>query len=353
MLDNAGLNVIDKIKGTELSRRKFLQVSAISGVGFSIGLSVSGTVSADGHQDKMAFGHFIKIANDNSITVVIKHLDKGQGVTTGLTAIVAEEINADWSQMKWEFAPSDPTRYNNLLWGPYQGTGGSTAIANSWMQLRQAGAAAKQMLISAAAKQWGVAESSVRAEGGVLKAKDKSATYGEMAEAAALIAPPEEPKLKDPKDFTLIGHSIPRIDSKEKSTGKARYTIDVKLPNMLVAAIAHPPKFGATLKGLTARLPKPLMALNLWLQCLAVSLFWQKIIGQPGKVKMRWSQSGTIAKRKLVVQKNCGRNTKLWHNKKVLLRAMMETFPVHWIRLNTRWHWSLNSPIWPMLRWNP
>ena len=249
MLDNAGLNVIDKIKGTELSRRKFLQVSAISGVGFSIGLSVSGTVSADGHQDKMAFGHFIKIANDNSITVVIKHLDKGQGVTTGLTAIVAEEINADWSQMKWEFAPSDPTRYNNLLWGPYQGTGGSTAIANSWMQLRQAGAAAKQMLISAAAKQWGVAESSVRAEGGVLKAKDKSATYGEMAEAAALIAPPEEPKLKDPKDFTLIGHSIPRIDSKEKSTGKARYTIDVKLPNMLVAAIAHPPKFGATLKG--------------------------------------------------------------------------------------------------------
>ena len=249
--DANSLNVVDEVKNIELSRRRFLQVSAISGVGFSIGMTTSASTSAI-ESTKATLGHFVKIANDNTITVVIKHLDKGQGVTTGLTAIVAEELNADWSQMQWEFAPSDPSKYNNLLWGPYQGTGGSTAIANSWMQLRQAGAAAKQMLISAAAKQWGVAESDVVAKDGKLTGGSKAATYGEMAEAAALIAPPSEPKLKDLDDFTIIGQNIPRIDSKEKSTGKAQYTIDVKLPNMLVAAIAHPPKFGATLKSFNA-----------------------------------------------------------------------------------------------------
>lgn len=235
----------------ELSRRQFLKVSAISGVGFSIGLSFSHAASAEAQQSS-AMGHFIKIAKDNSITVVIKHLDKGQGVTTGLTAIVAEEMNADWAQMRWEFAPADAQRYNNLFWGPYQGTGGSTSIANSWMQLRQAGAAAKAMLIAAAAKQWAVAESEVVAENGQLTAAGRKATYGDMAEAAALIAPPEKPTLKTPEEFTLVGKSVPRIDSKEKSTGKANYTIDVRLPGMLVAAIARPDKFGATLKSVNS-----------------------------------------------------------------------------------------------------
>ncbi|BDX07085.1 xanthine dehydrogenase family protein molybdopterin-binding subunit [Planctobacterium marinum] len=247
--------VINKVAQTEVSRRQFIKVSALSGVGFSIGFGLSGAAHAEA-QSASEMGHFVKIAKDNSITVVIKHLDKGQGVTTGLTAIVAEEIDADWSQMRWEFAPSDPNRYNNLFWGPYQGTGGSTSIANSWMQLRQAGAAAKHMLISAAAKTWGVAESDVSAQKGMLTASGKSATYGEMAEIAALIAPPQEPKLKKPEEFTLIGTSLPRIDSKEKSTGKAQYTIDVRLPGMLVAAIARPEKFGATLKSVNSEKAK-------------------------------------------------------------------------------------------------
>ncbi len=239
------------IKAPQLSRRQFLKVSAISGVGFSIGLSINSDVEA-GEQGATAMGHFVRIAKDNTITVVIKHLDKGQGVTTGLTAIVAEELNADWAQMRWEFAPADAKRYNNLFWGPYQGTGGSTSIANSWMQLRQAGAAAKAMLIAAAAKQWAVAESEVRAENGQLKGPGKVASYGEMAEAAALIAPPENPRIKTPDQFTLIGKSVPRIDSKDKSTGKANYTIDVRLPGMLVASIARPEKFGATLKSVNS-----------------------------------------------------------------------------------------------------
>lgn len=238
---------IKQVAPAFLSRRQFLKVSAISGVGFSIGVTLPASGQAK-EQAKSEMGHFVKIAKDNTITVVIKHLDKGQGVTTGLTAIVAEEMNADWAQMRWEFAPSDPTRYNNLFWGPYQGTGGSTAIANSWMQLRQAGAAAKQMLMSAAAKKWGLAESAVSAQNGMVQGDGKSATYGELAEAAALMSVPEELALKKPKDFTLIGTHLPRIDSHEKSTGKASYTIDLRLPGMLVAAVAHAPTFGAKVK---------------------------------------------------------------------------------------------------------
>ena len=118
------------------------------------------------------------------MTVIIKHLDKGQGVTTGLTTIVAEELDADWAQMRTEFAPADAKLYNNLRFGPVQATGGSTSIANSWTQLRRAGAASRQMLIAAAAEAWSVPAGEITVEKGVLKhAKSgKSASFGEFAE---------------------------------------------------------------------------------------------------------------------------------------------------------------------------
>ncbi len=107
---------------------------------------------------------FIRIAPDNTVTVMIKHLDKGQGVTTGLTTIVAEELDADWGQMRAEFAPADAALYKNLAFG-IQGTGGSTSIANSWMQLRLAAAAAREMLVTAAAAQWNVPASEITVAG--------------------------------------------------------------------------------------------------------------------------------------------------------------------------------------------
>jgi isoquinoline 1-oxidoreductase subunit beta len=196
------------------------------------------------------------------VTVIIKHLDKGQGVTTGLTAIVAEELDADWAQMRTEFAPADAKLYNNLRFGPVQATGGSTSIANSWTQLRRAGAASRQMLIAAAAEAWSVPAGEITVEKGVLRhAKSgKSASFGEFAERAAKQPVPQEVVLKDPKDFKLIGAEtdarVPRIDSIDKTTGKAIYGLDIRRPGMFTAVIARPPRFGGVAKSVDATAAK-------------------------------------------------------------------------------------------------
>ena len=240
----------------EVSRRDFLKVSSLAGAGFAIGGISLPLSAAEAEVKKTGFGHFVKITEDNLVTVVIKHLDKGQGVTTGLTAIVAEELDADWKQMRWEFAPADAARYNNLFWGPVQGTGGSTAVANSFLQLRNAGAAAKQMLINAAAKKWQANPADISVSEGVVKHKSgKSLTFGQLATAAAKEVAPQKPKLKSPQEFKIIGinnsaNKIARIDSPEKTHGKATYTIDVEPPEQLRAVIEHPPKFGATVKSI-------------------------------------------------------------------------------------------------------
>ena len=192
---------------------------------------------------------FVRIAPDNTVTVIVKHLDKGQGVTTGLPTIVAEELDADWAQMRAEFAPADAQLYNNLDFGPIQGTGGSTSVHNSWMQLRKAGAAARAMLIAAAVDEWKVPATEIVVEKGVLKHKSgKSASFGELAAKAAEQPVPVEVKLKDPKDFTLIGSKIHRIDHVIKTDGSAKYALDIRRPNMLTAVMQRPPRFGGTVK---------------------------------------------------------------------------------------------------------
>lgn len=193
---------------------------------------------------------FVRIAADDSVTVVVKHLDMGQGNTTGLATILADELGADWSQVRTEFAPADASRYANLLMGPVQGTGGSTAIANSWFQLRRAGAAAREMLVAAAAYQWKVPAGEITVEKGVLShaASGKQARFGELAASAATLPVPQEPRLKDPKDWTLIGKRIPRIDSLVKTNGSAVYSLDIRRPGQVTAVVAHSPRFGGTVK---------------------------------------------------------------------------------------------------------
>ena len=150
--------------------------------------------------------------------------------------------------MRTEYAPSDASRYNNLDFGPMQGTGGSSAIANSYLQYRSAGAAARAMLVAAAADAWKVPAAEVTVSKSVLAhPSGKRATYGEMAEAASRQQVPEKPALKEAAQFTVIGkdRSAPRVDSPAKCNGSAVYTIDVKLPGLLTAVIAFPPSFGA------------------------------------------------------------------------------------------------------------
>ena len=237
--------------GAPTTRRTFLQVTSLAGVGFMVGCSdaadVAPPLGAAGApaQASAELNAFVKVGADNTVTVIVKHLDKGQGVTTGLTTIVAEELDAAWGQMAWEFAPADTARYANLALG-MQGTGGSSSIANSWPQYRHAAAAARAMLVQAAAARFGVAADSITVSDGVVREPGgRIATFGELAAAAGELAPPAEPTLKNPADFKLIGKHVPRIDSVPKTNGTAVYTIDVTRPGMLVAVVAHAPKFGA------------------------------------------------------------------------------------------------------------
>ncbi|MEH6814054.1 MAG: molybdopterin cofactor-binding domain-containing protein, partial [Motiliproteus sp.] len=236
-------------------RRGFLKL--IGGVGAGLTLAMNAPVSlaksvvntepmqdAEGRFEPNAF---IRIASDNTVTVVIKHLEMGQGTFTGLATLVAEELDADWAQIETVGAPADTARYKNLHWGS-QGTGGSSAIANSFEQMRLAGATAKLMLVTAAANQWQVPVAEITVSKGIVShhLSGKSAQFGELAEAAASLPMPEEDSvsLKDPKDFVLIGRSMPRKD-RGKTDGSAIFTQDIKLPGMLTALVAHAPRFGA------------------------------------------------------------------------------------------------------------
>jgi isoquinoline 1-oxidoreductase beta subunit len=172
----------------------------------------------------------------------------GEGNTTGLATLLADELDADWSLVRTEYAPSDPKLYANLAFGSMQGTGGSSAISNSYLQYREAGATARAMLVAAAAEKWKVPADEIRASDSVLThASGQRATYGEMAAAAAKQAPASKPALKTPAQFALMGRegATPRVDSPSKCTGTAVYTGDVKLPGLLTAVIAFPPSFGA------------------------------------------------------------------------------------------------------------
>ncbi|MGP9821472.1 molybdopterin cofactor-binding domain-containing protein [Salinarimonas sp. NSM] len=195
---------------------------------------------------------FVTIAPDDTVTVTVKHLDMGQGVSTGLPTIVAEELDADWSQMRFAFAPADARLYANLAWGPVQGTGGSSATANSWIQLRKAGAAMRAMLVSAAASEWRVPEGEITVARGRIRhaASGREAGFGAFAQAAAALPVPAEPRLKRPDEWTLIGREdLPRLDSAAKTDGTAGYSLDVRVPSMLTAVVAHPPRFGARVAG--------------------------------------------------------------------------------------------------------
>lgn len=232
-----------------LSRRGFLAGTA----GFTLALTLplggarAQTAAAAG-STPFAPNAFVRIASDDTVTVMIKHLEMGQGPYTGLATLVAEELDADWSQMRAEGAPGNDALFANLLFGA-QGTGGSTAMANSYMQMRKAGAAARTMLVEAAAAEWGVpAEEITVSAGKVAHASGKSSGFGALAAAAAGMAVPEDPPVKDPKDFVLIGTDRPKLDSVAKANGTAGFTMDVYREGMLTVVVARAPKFGAKLR---------------------------------------------------------------------------------------------------------
>ena len=187
---------------------------------------------------------FLRIAPSGEVTIMSGLSEMGQGAHTGIASLVAEELDADWKSVRFEQAPADPA-YVNPAFG-MQATGGSTAIRGSYLPMRKAGAAARQMLVAAAAAQWGVEAATCRTASGRVHAADgRSLGYGELVAAAARLPVPQDPPLKDPKDFRILGRTAPRLDTPAKVDGSAQFGLDVKLPGMLTAVMAHAPVPGA------------------------------------------------------------------------------------------------------------
>lgn len=220
------------------SRRDFIKVSGSAGAGLVLAFHLPAGLQAQ----KVAAKPFVpnvwlQIEPSGKVTITCHKSEMGQGVRTSLPMMVAEELDADFSKIAVVQAPADP-KYGQQL------TGGSTSVRTSMEKLRTAGATARAMLVAAAAGQWGIGPAACRTENGFVVAGDKRASYGSLAEAAAKLPVPKDVKLKDPKDFKIIGRPLPRTDLADKVNGKAVFGIDVRLPGMLVASVAKCPVFG-------------------------------------------------------------------------------------------------------------
>jgi isoquinoline 1-oxidoreductase subunit beta len=243
----------------DLSRREFLKLTTLAGSGLTLGILLPGCGAGPGSPAGTGAPlsmPFVRIDPDNTVTVICKHLEAGQGVWTGLPAIVAEELDASWGQMRVESAPAEVPPYGNLAFGgKMQATGGSTAVANSWQQLREAGATARAMLVAAAAEQWKVPAGEVTVSEGVVAhaGSGHKATLGELTRSAARQPVPTAVRLKDPGTFRIIGQEkLPRLDARAKSTGTQQYAIDVLLPGMMTAVVMRPPRFGGKVQSFDA-----------------------------------------------------------------------------------------------------
>jgi isoquinoline 1-oxidoreductase beta subunit len=243
------------------SRRQFLVGAAAAGAGLTIGFHVPVGPAARAQAADLVnpINAYLRIAPDGTVTVLAAHMDGGQGIYTGIATLVAEELDADWSQLRVEGAAGNPKLYGNVAWGgAVQGTGGSTGIPSSWERYRRAGAVARAMLVEAAAREWGVPAGEVRVERGVLShASGESAGFGDLADPAAGMTPPAGVALKDPSAWVYIGNKkLGRLDSVAKTTGAQQFPIDVRLPGMLTAMLERPPLFGAKLRSFDASAAK-------------------------------------------------------------------------------------------------
>src|SRR5258705_2199153 len=228
------------------SRRDFLKVSATVGGGFALQLTVPAPVFAQAAAKAKGpeLTAWIVIGVDDSVLIRVARSEMGQGSSTGLPMLVAEELECDWKKVRTEFVSTGEQIRRNRAWGS-MATGGSRSIRDSQEYLRQAGAAARGMLIAAAAQRWKVPASECDGESGVIThtPSRRKLRFGQVAQDASKLEPPGDVKLKDPKDWNLIGKPARRLDIPDKVKGKPLFGIDVQLPGMVYAAIAQCPVF--------------------------------------------------------------------------------------------------------------
>jgi isoquinoline 1-oxidoreductase beta subunit len=237
-----------------VNRRDFLKTGAAGGVAFVIGFHLAPRAFADQAEEQEKkipnpFDAWVRITPDNHVTLVLGKSEMGQGIMTALPMILAEELSLDWKNVKVAQAPTNPKIYDH-------GTGGSGSIAGSWLPLRQAGAAAREMFITAAAAHWNVVRDTCKAQdGGILHGARKNfLTYGELVSDAAKLPVPDfkTVPLKNSNDFTIVGHDTRRFESRDKATGAAIFGLDSRVPGMLFAVIARCPVFGGKVKSFDA-----------------------------------------------------------------------------------------------------
>jgi len=238
---------------TTVSRRTFLKSAAASaGAALTIGFDARGALAMTA-QSGGNITPFVKIRPDGAVVAIIKHFEGGQGTATGLSALIAEELNMSLQDITFETAPADNARYANLFFGS-QGTGGSTAMANSFMQYRGAAAAAREMLLDAAAEAWDAPLDTLVLSDGVISGAGHSASIGEFVEATLNMEAPSEPRLKDPSEWRVIGvDQKARLDTRAKIDGSAQFSMDVQLENQMVVAIKRSPRLGGVVAGFDDR----------------------------------------------------------------------------------------------------
>jgi isoquinoline 1-oxidoreductase subunit beta len=285
-----------------LSRREFLAKSAGAGGGLLIGFALPGAVRSALAQEaphaapKVVPNAFIRIAADDTVTILLKHSEMGQGISTSLPLVVAEELECDWRKVRFEHAPAAPA-YAHTVFG-MQMTGGSTSTWESFDQLRTAGAMARQMLIEAAARQWKVPASECRAEKGFVVHGQNKLRYGALAQAAEKLPTPDKVSLKDRKDWKLIGRPTHRLDNRVKITGQAKFGMDVRRPGMLTALVARSPYFGGAVKDFRAEKARAVPGVVNVLQipsgvAVLAENFWAARIGRDA-LEIDWD-AGSIA----------------------------------------------------------
>ena len=246
----------------DIGRRAFLKASAGTAAGLVIGFYLPGDPSALAQEGAAPPAGklpppnaFLRIGPDESVTVLLAHSEMGQGTWTGLPMLLAEELDCDWSKIRVEHAPSVPV-YAHTAFG-IQMTGGSTSTWSEYDRYRQVGALARQMLVAAAAKQWGVAPESCRAANGFVTHGSQKLSYGKLAASAQEPSPPPTSvKLKSPKDWKRIGKPTKRLDSPEKVAGRAQFGMDVRFPGLMTALVARSPVFGGKVKSFQAEKAK-------------------------------------------------------------------------------------------------
>lgn len=290
-----------------ISRRGFL-AGAAGVTGLVIGFYVPNVVRAapQAAQPLPSHNAFLRIGTDSSVTVLLAHSEMGQGIWTGLAMLIAEELDCDWSKVRSEHAPAAPV-YARAGMG-IQMTGGSSSTHTEFDRYRNVGAMAKVLLLQAAAARWKTQPAKLTAVNGVITFGEKKLSYGEVAEEAMKLPPPKTVKLKEPKDWKLIGTPVRRIDTPEKVTGKAEFGIDVKLPNLHTAVVLRPPAFGAKMIKFdaAAALKVPGVAKVVPTAdgvAVVATHFWSAKLGRDA-VKAEWStpEGGGVSTEKLLTE---------------------------------------------------